>query len=397
MPRKSAFHLAVWGLVAYQNGATAPDNASTSEPRRAGHGYKSSLAWLPRAIDSRAVLTDNLVTGLVPWSWDWRDVNGKNLVTSDWNQHIPQYCGACWIHGTTSALQDRIKMMRNGAFPDVMLSRQALVNCVPDPSNSNGPPGCNGGDSWMIHKYLTQNKIPDESCMPYQAANAPCQADNICRNCYSGSKGCFGVPSYTGFGVSSYGNISGELAMMKEIYARGPIACSFATDDDWMFNYTQNAAMHEGVYVTNATKKPDQIDHVMEITGWGQTWSGRKYWVIRNSWGTYWGENGWAKIERGKNMLLSESECDWAVPTWAGLDEALTGRVMGDYVQGIETMSTAVPNVKPHASTTWWAWFYSFFTTLLAAAIGAAFVHFGIPYLESRDIYLKGKNEPLLG
>merc|ERR1712039_800218 len=96
--------------------------------------------------------------------------------------------------------------------------------------------------------------------------------------------------------------------MMKEIYARGPIACSFATDGAFMMHYEENALQHEGVYVTDQVYNESQIDHVMEITGWGETPSGIKYWVVRNSWGTYWGEAGWLKLRRGTNQMLSESE-----------------------------------------------------------------------------------------
>jgi len=236
-------------------------------------------------------------------------------------------------------LNDRIKILRGGAFPDVMLGRQAILNCVPDPQNMSAPPpGCNGGDSYMIHEYLHKNKVPDESCMPYQARNMGCAAENVCRNCFPGEKGCFTVKKWIGYGVQTYGSVSGEKAMMKEIYARGPIACSFATDDAFMMNYTQNALLHEGVYSTPQKFNESQIDHVMEIAGWGETASGRKYWVIRNSWGTYWGSAGWLKLERGSNMLLSESSCDWAVPTFDELDEALLGRVMGDYISGVSAV-----------------------------------------------------------
>merc|ERR1719277_1270091 len=127
--------------------------------------------------------------------------------------------------------------------------------------------------------------------------------------------------------------------MMKEIYARGPIACQFATDSKFMMHYTENALQHDGVYVTDQKYNESQIDHVMEVAGWGETASGIKYWVVRNSWGTYWGEAGWLKLRRGVNQQLSEYGCDWGVPTFEDLDLALAGRVMGDYIRGIEEVS----------------------------------------------------------
>merc|ERR1740139_1791193 len=179
--------------------------------------------------------------------------------------------------------------------------------------------------------------------MPYQAKNMGCDAGNMCRNCISKKTGgydCWPVPNYVGYGVSSHGSVKGEDAMMKEIFARGPIVCSFATDGPFMYNFSQNVIKHEGVYRTNVKKNESQDDHNMEVAGWGVTESGVKYWVIRNSWGTYWGEAGWLKMERGVNTLMSESDCDWAVPTFDGLDETLLGRVWGSYKEGLEPLET---------------------------------------------------------
>jgi len=314
------------------------------------HGYRSSKNWLPRTPVITGATGVELLSGrALPARFDWRNVNGHSYVTTDLNQHIPQYCGACWIHGGTSTLNDRIKISRMGRFPDVLLSRQALMNCVPDPSDhTKANPGCMGGDAWMIFKYMHEHKVPDDTCMPYVAENQECAAINVCRNCNhnvttlaDGSVRavpgpCFAVPSYAGYGVHDYGNLSGEDAMMREIYARGPIACNLAADDDFSNRYSSNAGvLAENVYVTDRKYTTDDIDHVVEVAGWGETPSGLKYWVVRNSWGTYWGDMGWFKIRRGVNQQFIELSCDWAVPDVQDVEAELDSQVLGDYVRGI--------------------------------------------------------------
>mmetsp|Transcript_55787 Transcript_55787/g.120557 ORF Transcript_55787/g.120557 Transcript_55787/m.120557 type:complete len:395 (-) Transcript_55787:180-1364(-) len=319
------------------------------------HGFVSSEEWIarsPSASPSGVELVGELP---LPKVFDWRSVNGKSFVTSDVNQHIPQYCGSCWIHGTTATLNDRIKVFRGGAFPDVMLSRQALMNCVPQPNGSYPAPGCNGGDAYQIHSYLKNNSVPDETCMPYQAKNGVCEPEWVCRNCAPEAsvkhglfeKSCWAVESWAGFGVSDYGRVSGEEAMMKEVYARGPIACSMASDMEFMKHYSENANQNEGVFVTY--KNVTAVDHVIEVTGWGETASGLKYWVARNSWGTYWGQGGWFKIRRGVNQNQIESSCDWAIPRFDDLNEELQGKVLGDYVHGLHAAS--VPGVGAFATS----------------------------------------------
>merc|ERR1711971_55124 len=81
--------------------------------------------------------------------------------------------------------------------------------------------------------------------------------------------------------------------MMKEIYARGPITCNFVGTDEFMFNSSENeGVLRENVYIDRKSYTKDDIDHVIELTGWGETTSGTRYWVVRNSWGTYWGDKG---------------------------------------------------------------------------------------------------------
>lgn len=89
-----------------------------------------------------------------PKAKDWRDVDGKTLVTVVKNQHIPQYCGSCWAQAATSSLSDRIKIQRDGAFPDINISPQVVVSCSDDD-------GCHGGEAYSAFDYMKKNGATD--------------------------------------------------------------------------------------------------------------------------------------------------------------------------------------------------------------------------------------------
>jgi len=95
--------------------------------------------------------------------------------------------------------------------------------------------------------------------------------------------------------------------MQNEIFQRGPIACGIAANLD-LVAYTG------GIYSKAAD---DEVDHIVSVVGFGHDEaSNMDYWIVRNSWGSHWGENGFFRIESGKNMLQIESGCVWAVPTF---------------------------------------------------------------------------------
>jgi cathepsin X len=98
--------------------------------------------------------------------------------------------------------------------------------------------------------------------------------------------------------------------MMQEIYARGPIACGVSVPDSLM-TYTG------GIYCD--TTGNVAIDHDISVVGWGEDpITLEKFWTVRNSWGTHWGENGFFRVCRGVNNIAIESDCAWTTPkdTW---------------------------------------------------------------------------------
>eukprot|EP01133_Synstelium_polycarpum_P012966 gene12966-15237_t len=253
------------------------------------------------------------VVGDLPEFWDWRNTSlpgsndtPKSFVAMSRNQHLPQYCGSCWAFATTSALSDRIKIGRNAVFPEIDLAPQVLLNCM-GTNNS-----CDGGDPTQAYEFMFNKGIPDETCAPYEAIDLECSAENICKNCAydlsSPTAKCGPQPTYTTYFVEEHGLVNGSDAMMAEIYARGPIACGISVTSQFL-------AYTSGVF-TDPTGA-GEIDHEISVAGWG-TENGVDYWIVRNSWGSYWGELGWVKMQRGINLLQIESDCDWAVPKTNG-------------------------------------------------------------------------------
>ena len=231
----------------------------------------------------------------VPAEFSWMNVSGTNYLTKTLNQHIPQYCGACWAHGTLSALGDRIKIARKAQGVDINLSVQHLLNC--------GTAGsCHGGTGSGVYNWIkgAPGGIAYDTCQPYMCAahllpDAPplgtakllpscpdlrracskeskegfcptapagweCNPEDVCRTCGTFGEKCVGLSHYPNATVDEAGEVSHEAAMMAEIYARGPIACMVYADDA-MENYQGGILDHHGCR--------GMPNHIVSVVGWG--------------------------------------------------------------------------------------------------------------------------------
>lgn len=194
-------------------------------------------------------------------------------------------------------LADRLKIEKGGLAPDVMLSRQTFLNCAP-PKNLSG--GCDGGDVIDVLKYMKTYGLPDESCLTYNATDSTkwgaditaCPLGGFCTNCMPihDVDTCWAVRTPILYRTASYGKVgkkgapprANARAMAAEVYARGPIVCSVATPDDFTYGY------RGGVYADPYNYTRDDVDHDVEVVGWGETKRGGPFWVVRNSWGSFW-------------------------------------------------------------------------------------------------------------
>merc|ERR1711959_65916 len=250
----------------------------------------------------------------VPSNFTWCDNEGVNYCTKSLNQHIPQYCGSCWAHGSVSALGDRIKIARKAKGIDINLSVQHILNC-------GGVGSCHGGSVDGPYQWLhdistkTGSGISYDTSNPYMACSSEnqegictavkwdCTPENVARTCstFPPSGFCGPIKNYPNATISEYGSIEGADNMAKEIMARGPISCGI--DASPILKYTGGIVSDPG----------EMVDHVISVVGWGSE-GDKQYWIVRNSWGEYWGEMGYVRVEKGNNALQLESQCAWAVP-----------------------------------------------------------------------------------
>jgi len=189
---------------------------------------------------------------------------------------------------------------------------QHILNCANVGS-------CHGGSVDGPYQWLQQiskatgTGISYETSNPYMACSSEsdqglckgadwtCTAENIARTCstFPPQGKCSGLSEYPNVTVSEYGSISGADAMQKEIAARGPIACGI--DAGPILNYTGGIATMAG----------EGVDHVISVVGWGTNpVDNSQYWIVRNSWGEYWGEMGYVRVKFG--ALMVEQQCAWA-------------------------------------------------------------------------------------
>lgn len=246
------------------------------------------------------VISDPKYPDIIPDSWDWRKLG---LMTTDLNQHIPVYCGSCWAHAAASTIADRIKIASKGLQRDVIPSVQAMINC--------GTAGsCNGGDSHAAFRWIYLNTIPDVTCQQYRAVNGNCSATGIdtCMNCDPGGGECYPIANYPKISLKEYGRVWEDKNIQREIMTRGPVACNI--NANCIHTYSGGVSPYNETADGSACKHYF-FNHAIQLSGWGTDESGTDYWIGRNSWGTYWGEEGFFRIVRGGNY--DPIVCYWAV------------------------------------------------------------------------------------
>ncbi|KAJ6979264.1 low-temperature-induced cysteine proteinase-like [Populus alba x Populus x berolinensis] len=228
------------------------------------------LSKVKKPINKRSIARDwrqsNLQTCDAPSTLDWRK---KGVVTAVKDQGD---CGSCWSFSTTGAIEG-INAIVSGDL--ISLSEQELVDC--DTTNY----GCEGGDMDYAFEWVINNGgIDTEANYPYTGVDGTCNTTKEEIKVVS-------IDGYTGVDETDSALLCATVQQPISVGMDGS-ALDFQL-------YTG------GIYDGDCSDDPNDIDHAVLIVGYGSE-NGEDYWIVKNSWGTEWGMEGYFYIKRNTDL-----------------------------------------------------------------------------------------------
>jgi C1A family cysteine protease len=234
---------------------------ATRSVTKHGRGYKAA----PHRGLKNAPQIPNVT---IPDHFDWRTVGAGIPAVKDQGP-----VGTCWAFAIAGVTESVFQLT---GLPH-SLSEQYLVSC-----NKLGYGAENGGDVDALDMYVDPGTVSG-SQMPYTAK------DSLCK---SGLK--YGTKVSSWSYVSGSDGIPPAAEIAKAIYLYGPISVAVACDDKF-------DSYGSGIFNSNTAT---ELNHMVVLVGYDMP---GKYWIMRNSWGTDWGENGYMRIKFGADKVGSEA------------------------------------------------------------------------------------------
>ncbi|KAL8098040.1 cysteine proteinase COT44-like [Apium graveolens] len=213
--------------------------------------------------------------GMLPESVDWRQ---RGAVTPVKNQGS---CGSCWAFSTVAAVEGINKIVTGELIP---LSEQELVDC-----DKTYNLGCNGGLMDYAFEFIISNGGMDsEANYPYRGVDSKCDPARMKSKVVT---------------IDGYEDLppNNEKALKKAV-AHQPVSVAIEASSRVLQLYSS------GIFTGTCGTA---LDHGVVVVGYGKE-DGMDYWIVRNSWGKNWGENGYFKVERNVANTM-EGKCGIAM------------------------------------------------------------------------------------
>lgn len=232
------------------------------------------------------------------WNWAKSDMNPP-VVTPVSNQGT---VGSCWAFSTVGAVESAWALAGNSL---IQLSPEYLVDCDGSADYPNKHADCSVFGGWPYLAYdfiIKKGGLPSEEAYPY------CSGKGECYPCMLGPVDLCGPPPLSCnrtieqeqcpsmkpvASISSWEYISqNENEIQSILYSKGPLSV--------LLDATGLQRYKGGIYSSKICSSKD-LDHAVVLVGYGtDSDSGLDYWIVKNSWGTRWGEDGYFRIVRGK-------------------------------------------------------------------------------------------------
>ena len=213
-------------------------------------------------------------------------------------------CGDCWACATTTALGDRTALVTKSG-PN-LVSARFLTTC--DVNNSYGDEGCNGGHVDTGLNWMSTNAVPSYDCQPNApdmngSQTPPCKK-SACSDGQTPFRGIYKVKPGSVRALKTIGDIKADLM------ANGPVPMSFIIPANFITDGRTNFSATKGLFITTDTQSKSIGGHAVVAVGWDvepgpisvtidgtpHTLKNVPYWIIRNSWGSAWGDGGFFKF-----------------------------------------------------------------------------------------------------
>jgi C1A family cysteine protease len=199
-------------------------------------------------------------------NWDW---STKGYTTPVKNQG---QCGSCWAFSATETIESQVYIC-TGKLP--VLAPEQIVDC----DTAGQDQGCNGGFPSGAYEYVqSAGGMDTEASYPYTAGE-------------SGEGGnCAFDATKVAAKITGYKSVNGESGLYTQLSTSGP--ASICVDASSWQTYSGGVLTDCG----------SDVDHCVQLTGYANYNKQGAYWIVRNSWGTDWGENGFIWVAIGQDL-----------------------------------------------------------------------------------------------